>query len=58
MDYFSTAQKRKVRDMIELEFYGKGQPLIEEGVPNMRAFMIIKGEVELQSTTNLYTLAL
>ena len=47
MDYFSSAQKRKVRDMLDLEFYPKDQKIIIEGETNQRAYMIIKGEVEL-----------
>ena len=58
MDYFSTVQKKKVRDMLELEFYSKGQELIQEGAVNTRAYMIIKGEIELKSATNMYTLSM
>lgn len=58
MDYFSSAQKRKVRDMLELEYYAKDQELVKEGVINQRAYMIIKGEVELQCKQNLYTVSL
>lgn len=48
MDYFSSSQKRKIKDMLELEYYPKDQVLIKEGVINQRAYMIVKGEVELQ----------
>jgi hypothetical protein len=44
--------------MIELEFYGKGSELIQEGVGNNKAYMIIKGEVELKSAHNLYTISM
>ena len=58
MDYFSSVQKRKVRDMCELEFYSKGHELVHEGVDNPRAYMIIKGEVDLSSSTNLYAISM
>jgi len=43
--------------MIDLEFFGKGTELIQEGVINTKAYMIIKGEVELKSAHNLYTIS-
>lgn len=58
MDYFSSSQKRKIRDMAELEFYGKDHELLKEGSYNNRAYIILKGEVELRSSVNLYTLGL
>lgn len=58
MKYFSNSQKRRFRDMIELEFFGKGSELIQEGVGNTKAYMIIKGEVELKSAHNLYTISM
>ena len=44
--------------MIELEFHPKDTELLKEGVVNTRAYMVIKGEIELKSENNLYTLAL
>jgi signal-transduction protein with cAMP-binding, CBS, and nucleotidyltransferase domain len=44
--------------MIELEFFGKGTELIQEGIANTKAYMIIKGEVELKSAYNLYTISM
>lgn len=58
MDNFSSAQKKKVRDMLELEYYPKGSELIAEGQLLNRAIMIIKGEVELLSSQNLYSISL
>jgi hypothetical protein len=57
MKYFSNSQKRRFKDMIDLEFFGKGTELIQEGVINTKAYMIIKGEVELKSAHNLYTIS-
>jgi len=58
MEMFSSGQKRKVRDILELEFYSKGRELVTEGTVNNKVYMIIKGEVELNSSVNLYTMAL
>ena len=58
MKYFSNSQKRRFRDMIDLEFITKGTELIQEGVANQKAYMIIKGEVELKSAHNLYTISM
>ncbi|TNV84319.1 hypothetical protein FGO68_gene6078 [Halteria grandinella] len=58
MDYFSSSQKRRIKDMLELEYYPKDQVLIKEGTINQRAYMIVKGEVELQCSQNLYTVSL
>lgn len=44
--------------MLELEYHPKGHILLHEGEINKCAYMIIKGEVELQSATNLYGLSL
>ena len=56
--YFSSAQRKKVRDMVELEFHSSGHQLIKEGVISNKAYIIVKGEVELSSSTNLYTLSM
>lgn len=58
MENFSSVQKRKVRDMLNLEYYSKDSELLTEGVVNDKAFIIVKGEVEIKSRTNLYTLSL
>lgn len=58
MDNFSSVQKRKVRDILELEYYPKDSELIKEGAINDRAYIIVKGEVELKSRTNLYTISM
>jgi signal-transduction protein with cAMP-binding, CBS, and nucleotidyltransferase domain len=58
MENFSSVQKRKVRDMLNLEYYPKDSELLTEGVVNDKAFIIVKGEVEIKSRTNLYTLSL
>lgn len=58
MDYFSSSQRRKIKDMLELEYYPKDSILIKEGVINTHAYMIIKGDVELQCSQNLYTVSL
>ncbi len=57
MENFSSAQKRKVRDMLSLEYFPKDQELLTEGVVGDRAFIIVKGEVEIKSRTNLYSLS-
>ena len=44
--------------MIDLEFFSKGTELIQEGVANTKAYMIIKGEVDLKSAHNLYTISM
>jgi signal-transduction protein with cAMP-binding, CBS, and nucleotidyltransferase domain len=44
--------------MLELEFYPKDSIIVKEGTSLDRAFIIIKGEVELKSTTNLYSLSM
>lgn len=44
--------------MIELEFHPKDTELLKEGLVNTKAYMVIKGEIELKSKNNLYTLAL
>lgn len=44
--------------MLELEFFPKDSEIIKEGTVNTHAYIIIKGEVSLQSSINLYTLSL
>lgn len=44
--------------MLELEFYSKDSTIVREGSFLEKAYIIIKGEVELQSTTNLYSLSM
>jgi len=56
--YFSNTQKRRFRDMIDLEFIPKGTEVITEGVGNTKVYMIIKGEVELKSAYDLYTISM
>ena len=43
--------------MLSLEYFPKDQELLTEGVVGDRAFIIVKGEVEIKSRTNLYSLS-
>lgn len=49
MGYFSSSQRKKVRGMVELEFHESGTQLIKEGASSNKAYIIVKGEVELSS---------
>ena len=44
--------------MLELEFINKDCEIIKEGSINEKAYIILKGEVELLSSVNLYSLSL
>jgi hypothetical protein len=44
--------------LIELEFHSKDSELLQEGVVNQKAYMIVKGEIELKSKINLYSLSM
>ena len=47
LDSFSGSQKARIRDLFDIEVFEPKHSLIQENVQNHRAYIILKGEIEI-----------